>query len=153
MVWSVSQYCPVVDNPMGITFILAKIISRFHNAAVKLGFPQVPDANSPYAPADGVATFDVTVDENGERMSTSRAFLPIEMAHARKGHLAICPDMIVTRIEFSGNKELKRAERVHFQPKNGEHSRRSFSARIRKEAIICSGAFGSPQVLMLRYVM
>ncbi len=60
--------------------------------------------------------------------------------------------MVVTHVEFSGNKDLKRAERVHFQSKNGRESGRAFSARIKREAILCSGAFGSPQVLMLRYV-
>jgi choline dehydrogenase-like flavoprotein len=96
---------------------------------------------------------DMTVDEHGERMATSRAFLPIELAHARKGNLTICPEMIVTRIEFSGNRERKRAERVHFQSTYGHGSGRSFSARIKREAILCSGAFGSPQVLMLRFVL
>lgn len=96
---------------------------------------------------------DVTVDGNGERMSTSRAFLPIEVAHARRAHLTICSDMIVSQIEFSGNKNSKKAERVHFQPRRVELSGRSFSVRIRREAIVCSGALGSPQVLMLRFVI
>jgi choline dehydrogenase-like flavoprotein len=129
-----------------------KVLIRFHDAAVKLGFPLVPDANSPHAPADGIATLDSIVDENGERMSTSRAFLPTELAHARKANLTICPNMIVSRIEFSGNKESKRAERVHFLPNDGGNSGRSYSARIKKEAIVCSGTLGSPQVLMLRFV-
>jgi choline dehydrogenase len=123
---------------------------RFQKAAIKLGFPPVDDANSPDAPCDGVATMDVTVDEHGERLATSRAFLPIELVHARKSRLTICPNMIVTRIEFSGNRELKNAERVHFQSESSQSSGRSFSARIRREAILCAGAFGSPQVLMLR---
>jgi len=96
---------------------------------------------------------DMTLDENRERMATSRAFLPVKLVHAPKGNLTICPEMIITRIEFSGNREIKRAERVHFQSKYGQSSGRSFSARIKKEAILCSGAFGSPQVLMLRFVL
>jgi choline dehydrogenase len=122
----------------------------FQNATLKLGFPLVDDANSPHAPCDGIATMDMTVDEHGERLATSRAFLPVEVAHARKSNLTICPNMVVTHIEFSGNKQSKQAERVHFQSKYGRDSGRNFSARIKREAILCSGAFGSPQVLMLR---
>lgn len=117
---------------------------------VKLGFPTVDDANSPHAPYDGIATMDTTVDEYGERLATSRAFLPIGLALARKGRLDICPNMVVTRLEFSGSRDLKRAERVYFQSKNGQSTGPEFSARIRKEAVLCSGALGSPQVLMLR---
>jgi len=95
---------------------------------------------------------DMAVDEHGERMATSRAFLPSELAHKRKGRLTICPEMLVTRIEFSGNKEMKRAERVHFRSKYNQDSDKAFSARIKKEAVLCSGVFGSPQVLMLRLV-
>jgi choline dehydrogenase-like flavoprotein len=114
---------------MGIKILLT--LTRCQQVAKSVGYPLIPDANAPDAPCDGFVTLDSTVDENMQRMSTFDAFLPRQVALEREKNLTICTGVIASRIEL---------EKV-------------FWAKVKKEAIVCSGAVGSPQVLMLRFVI
>ena len=116
-----------------------------------MGYPLIPDTSDPNAPADGLATFDVTINDKNQRVSTFNAFIPREVALLREKHLSICTRAIVSRIVWSNKPGDLCATSVQFttpDPKSGK----VFSAKVRKEVVICSGSIGTPQVLMLRYV-
>ena len=127
-------------------------LTRCQQVAKSVGFPLIPDANAPDAPCDGFVTLDCTVDENMQRMSTFDAFLPRRVALEREKNLTICTGVIALRIEFSNKEAEPRAEKVLFQYSSG-NLERVFWAKVKREVIVCSGAVGSPQVLMLRFVI
>ena len=83
-------------------------------------------------------------------MSTLEAFLPRATALKREKNLTICTRATVSQIKFSGDEAERRAERVFFQHANSK-SEKIYSAKVKREVIVCSGAIGSPQVLMLRF--
>ena len=123
---------------------------RVSQCSEAMGFKSITDANSPYAFSDGLATLDQSINRNRERSSTFSAFVPKEIALKRQKNLTICTRVAVSRLIFSGGSQ-SRAEGVRFQ--SVTKSDKAFSAKARKEVIICSGALGSPQVLMLRFVL
>lgn len=116
-----------------------------------MGFKHVPDMSSPEAPSDALATLDAIVSQDNKRVSTFDAFLPSQLVSERK-NLSICTGVVVSHIAFSAVQTKRRAEEVHFQLTNDSKTRRKFLVKIKKEVIICSGALGSPQILMLRHV-
>lgn len=114
-----------------------------------MGFPRIPDVNAPNIPADGLATLDSTVDQDNRRVSSFDAFLPRKLARQREKHLTICTKALVSRIVFS-NEEVPQVREVLLKSVDSK-SDKVFTARVKNEVIVCSGAIGSPQVLMLRY--
>lgn len=116
------------------------------------GLPSIEDVNAPDAPIDGFGLFDLTIDSNRKRVSTFEAFLPKKLALERRTNLTICTNAIVSQIQFSGDELEQQAQKVLFQYANRK-STRVFSARVRKEVIVSSGAIGSPHILMLRFVL
>jgi choline dehydrogenase len=130
---------------------------RVSQCSEAMGFKSITDANSPYALSDGLATLDQSINRNRERSSTFSAFVPKEIALKRQKNLTICTRVAVSRLIFSdgllvfSGGSQPRAEGVRFQ--SVTKSDKSFSAKARKEVIVCSGALGSPQVLMLRFVL
>lgn len=131
-------------------FLPSLIISRFTDMAEAMGFVRVPDTNAPDAPADGLVTFDSTVNDHNQRVSTFNAFLPREIALKRTGNLTICPNTLVTRIVFSqeGGKG-HHAEQVLLKSVD-QKAEKVFSVKVKKEVVISSGSIGSPKVLMMR---
>lgn len=77
------------------------------------------------------------------------AYLPRATVLARS-NLKICTGVVVSKIEFSRGKGQSRAEQVKFRYANPK-LRETFSASVKQEVIVSSGAIGSPQVLMLRF--
>ncbi|CAG8976806.1 hypothetical protein HYALB_00012512 [Hymenoscyphus albidus] len=128
---------------------LFRVYRTFTDIAEAMGFLRVPDTNAPDAPSDGVVTFDSTVDEKNQRLSTFDAFLPKELALERKGNLTICPMTLVTKIIFAkeSGKGL-RAEQVFFKSVDQE-AEKVFPVNVKREVVIASGSAGSPQVLMM----
>lgn len=116
-----------------------------------MGFPRISDVNAPDAPTEGLATFDSTVNANHQRVSTFDAFLPRATALKREKNLTICTQALVSRIAFSKGKGKSQAEEVFFKSTDPKQEK-THSVKVKKEVIVCSGAIGSPQVLMLRYV-
>lgn len=120
----------------------------FADAAEVLGFPRISDTNVADAPIDGLAMLYSTISDDGKRNSTFHSFLPKELALERENNLTICTNTTVHRIVFSDENGVPRADKVIFGSSDPKSSR-IFEAKVKKEVIICSGALGSPQVLML----
>ncbi|KAJ8065933.1 hypothetical protein OCU04_005031 [Sclerotinia nivalis] len=120
----------------------------FADAAEIMGFSRISDTNVADAPIDGLAMLYSTISEEGKRNSTFHSFLPREVALERENNLTICTNTTVHRIVFSDDNGVPRADKVIFGSSDPKSSR-TFEARVKKEVIICSGALGSPQVLML----
>ncbi|EPE35189.1 FAD/NAD(P)-binding protein [Glarea lozoyensis ATCC 20868] len=127
---------------------LYNVYQVFADVAVTLGFPLIPDATDPEASPEGLATFDVTMNENSERVSTFDAFIPRSIALARENNLTICTKAIVSKIKWSKEDGELRAKSVVFTTTDRK-SGKVFVAKVKKEVIICAGAIGTPQVLML----
>ena len=122
-------------------------------AAQTLGIQFVPDINSPDIPAAHTAILDVVVDEKAQRNSTYHAFLPPQLTQERKTRLNICTSTTVCRIELSTESDGLRATGVHLETTNPRKADCRYVAKARREVIVCAGAIGSPQVLMLRYIL
>ncbi len=106
----------------------------FFEATTALGYARNPDFNG--AQQEGVGFYHVT-QEAGVRANAARAYLSNAM---QRPNLSIIKDASVQKVLF----ESKRATGVAFTC-DGEQCQ--FSANA--EVILCAGAFGSPQLLML----
>ncbi|KAH9926550.1 alcohol oxidase [Epithele typhae] len=111
-----------------------KIIDYVDRAMHKSGVPRIEDANAPDVPAAHTALLDVIQDSGYRRHSAFLAFLPPK--------LTICPNSVVCR-------DGVRATGVHFETLNSRKADFRYVAKARREVIVCAGAIGSPQVLML----
>ncbi len=125
-----------VDGMVGVKVQqqLSPLNQAFLQAGEQAGYPFTADVNG--CSQEGVCRFDMSV-EKGVRSSSSRSYL-----HSRRsgGHLDIATNTRVNRILTRGD----RATGVHLVSGN---SAREVLAE--NEVIICSGVFGSPQLLML----
>ncbi|KAF7919766.1 hypothetical protein BELL_0101g00120 [Botrytis elliptica] len=106
------------------------------DAAEKMGFSRIPDTNVEDVSVDGLAMIYSTVTEDRKRNSTFHSFPPREIALERENHLTMYDNGI------------PRANKVIFGSTDPT-STKNFEAKVKKEVIVCSGALGSPQVLML----
>jgi choline dehydrogenase len=111
-----------------------RLTRTFLEAAEAAGIPRVPDYNGPEQ--DGASWVQVT-QKDGKRFSTADAYL--KPARKRE-NLQVITNAQVLRVELEGT----RAVGVRFRDKKGEHS-----ARASREVVLSSGAYGSPQLLML----
>jgi len=96
-----------------------------------------------------MAIHDLTLDEKNRRVSTFDAFLPAKIAFERQDSLKICPKAVVDHASMSKQNGKLTCRKVVFKSSE-PRSKQKFSATVRKEVIICSGALSSPQILMLR---
>ena len=106
----------------------------FIKAAVETGIPDNPDFNG--ASQEGAGWFQTTT-RNGRRASTARSYL--RPAKARK-NLHVETSALARRILFEG----RRAVGIEYG-KDGSVR----TARARKEILVSSGAYNSPQLLQL----
>ncbi|KAH9856086.1 alcohol oxidase [Lenzites betulinus] len=118
--------------------------------------PWVADMNDPSTPAAALGAVDVIEDSGFYRMSTNRAFLPGWLALERKVRLKICTNSIVTRVDVGreGDSDVNgggalRARGVYLEATKPRKARFTYYARARREVVLCAGALGSPQILML----
>ncbi|KAJ7033426.1 alcohol oxidase [Mycena alexandri] len=107
-------------------------------------FPDLPYTNSPTVPVDACAILDVAINENLQRVSSYHAFLPAKVAQDRSERLKVCTNAVATRIEFKGDVAVG----VVFEASNKSIAQ-IFRARAAKEVVVCCGALGSPQLLLL----
>ncbi len=112
-------------NPLSLAFV---------EAAVEAGFTRNSDFNA--ASQEGFGTYQVT-QQNGRRHSAADAYLRPAMG---RPNLKVITAGHASGILFEG----KRAVGVSFQ--QGESNRQE---RADREVILCAGAIGSPQLLML----
>jgi choline dehydrogenase-like flavoprotein len=117
-----------VRDPRGLT-------RRFLQAAERSGIPANPDVNSPEQ--DGV-TLSQVFQRNGRRWSAADAYLHPVM---RRLNLVVKTGVHVHGVELEGS----RAVGVRLRDRRG----REALARASGEVILCAGAIGSPQILML----
>ena len=111
------------------------LTARFLAAAEAAGIPRIDDYNGPEQ--DGASPAQVT-QRNGGASRTNDAYL--RPARGRD-NLQVVTGAAVRRVEISGG----RATGVRFR----DRFRRERVARAGQEVILCGGAFGSPQLLML----
>jgi choline dehydrogenase-like flavoprotein len=107
----------------------------FVEAGVQAGLPENPDFNGPSQ--EGVGWYQVT-HRNGERCSTAKAYLAPALG---RPNLAVVTGAHATRLLLDG----RRATGVEYRRADGSTAR----ALARREVLLASGAFGSPQLLML----
>lgn len=131
--------------------VVCSLQSSVHRALKNAGVPLYHDLSSPDVPAAATGYYDVIEDASYHRLSTDRAFLPASIAHARKAHLKICTNTIVTKIHFSTEGHGVRATGVYFEAASTRKAGQRFFASARREITLCAGALGSPHLLMLRY--
>ncbi|MBZ5533931.1 MAG: choline dehydrogenase [Acidobacteriia bacterium] len=115
----------VSPNPLSEAFL---------EAATQCGHQRNPDFNG--ATQEGFGFYQVT-QFHGKRWSAAAAFLHPVMS---RPNLTVRTDVQVFDIIFEG----KRAAAVSFQ-----HGNASQQERATREIILCAGAIGSPQLLML----
>lgn len=106
----------------------------FLRAAQAQGIPRISDCNGPEQ--FGCFHYQVT-QKNGERCSAAKAYLTPNLA---RPNLRIVTHAVSARILLDG----RRARGIsYYQGRELKH------VRARREVILSSGAFGSPQLLML----
>ncbi|KAL8929677.1 MAG: hypothetical protein Q9172_000356 [Xanthocarpia lactea] len=127
---------------------LFEVYHVFQRAAEAMGFGVIEDTSSPDALCDGLSSLDSTVDKNRQRVSTMEAYLPLQTALGRQANLTLCTGATVCRIDGSQHGTGYRADRVTFQRANLGNDK-VFSVKVKKEVVVCSGALGSPHILML----
>ena len=108
--------------------------AAFVEAAAEMGLPKNPDFNG--ATQEGAGFFQTTT-RYGRRASTAVAYL--RPARRRK-NLHVETSALAQRIVFDG----RRAVAVEYRKEGGPRT-----ARARKEILVCSGAYNSPQLLQL----
>jgi len=107
----------------------------FVTAAGETGIPRNDDFNG--ASQEGAGFFQTTT-RRGRRASTAVAYL---RPAARQGNLSVETSALAQRILFDG----RRAEAVEYRSAGGVVR----TARARKEILVSSGAYNSPQLLQL----
>jgi choline dehydrogenase len=106
----------------------------FLAAAAASGLPNIVDCNA--GEQFGSLMYQVT-QANGERCSAAQAYL---VPNRSRPNLKIITDAHCARIAFEG----RRAVGVSYYFEDRPHQ-----LRARGEVVLCAGAFGSPQLLML----
>jgi choline dehydrogenase len=108
---------------------------RFLEATQATGIPANPDINSPEQ--DGVSITQVT-QRNGRRWSSADAYLRPAM---KRPNVTVKTGAQVLGIAFDGD----RAAGIRWRDSKG----RDAIARAGREVVLCAGAIGSPQILMV----
>jgi len=123
---------PVQVRPIDTTELLAEPLRA---AALAAGHAANPDYDG--AEADGFARGDVAIDARGRRSSSARAYLhPV----LQRPNLQLLTQALSRRVLV----ENGRAVGVAFS-RGGVVQQ----VRARREVLLCGGAYGSPQLLML----
>jgi choline dehydrogenase-like flavoprotein len=123
-------------SPLNVTYPrhASPLNQMFIEAAAMRGVPLNPDYNG--ARQEGVFMYQVT-QRNGERCSAAKAFLTPNLG---RSNLSVFTRAVSSRLLLDG----RRATGVEFM--QGDQARR---VNARREVIVSSGAFGSPQLLLL----
>ena len=125
------------SGPLGVSDNRAdfEICDRFVDAAVASGVPKIDDCND--GNPDGVGYYQTTT-WNGFRSSTATGYLK---PAKKRSNLKIVTGALCERILI----EQGRARGIAFRSKDGA----AMEVYCRREVLLCAGAIGSPQLLML----
>lgn len=125
-----------VGGPLNVADLRSPspVSAAFIEAAQQAGIPYNPDFNG--AVQEGAGFYQVT-QKNGERCSAARAFLAPVMG---RPNLQVLTSAHTIRVVI----ENKRAVGVDYL-QAGQRK----TVRASREVLLCAGAFGSPQILML----
>ncbi|KAJ5185410.1 Glucose-methanol-choline oxidoreductase [Penicillium cf. griseofulvum] len=85
---------------------------------------------------------EVSVDADGNRVSALTAWLNASVVNERKGRLTVCTGVTAAKLEFSD--DGRRVTGVWINPGMGA----DVLVNAQQEVILCSGVFGTPQLLM-----
>jgi choline dehydrogenase-like flavoprotein len=118
-----------------------------------MGVPFIKDINTSPLPLPSITKLRTTVTKEGHRSSAAEAFLPASFVQHHR-NLTICFGAVVQKIQISLLAGRKVVEGIFVENENdggapGIQGERWF---IRgKEVVLCAGAVGSAQLLILRY--
>jgi choline dehydrogenase len=129
----------------GKTAVTAPLNQALVAAGVEAGYPETKDPNGYMQ--EGLGPMHMTVDSNGMRSSTSNAYVrPV----IDRPNLTIHTDTHVSRILFdqNGGKDQPSPNAIGVQCTNGKTIHTSHD-NPNSEVLLCLGAIGSPQLLML----
>ena len=123
-------------GPLNVTYPrhASPVNQMFLDAAAQNGIALNPDYNG--AEQAGAFMYQVT-QKDGERCSAAKAYLT---PHLGRRNLSIVTHAVSSRVLLEG----RRAIGVEYLQGGA-----TLRVRARREVIVCSGAFGSPQVLLL----
>ena len=124
-----------IGGPLAVSDVERHPIAEaFIAAAIDLGLPRNDDFNG--ASQDGVG-YHQTTTRNGRRCSAAVGYLRPAM---RRPNLQVVTEALSERLLFEGSRAVGVLCRL---------GGATFTARARREIILCGGAINSPQLLML----
>jgi choline dehydrogenase-like flavoprotein len=118
---------------------------RIVDACKTLGLPYSDDLNAPKNPVSCIGRGHFTRDEKQYRNSTGRAFLPADLVRERE-NLHIVTNAIGGKLVIGQREAATFVEGVEVVDR---FSKKKKVVKCGHEVIVCAGALGSPQVLML----
>jgi choline dehydrogenase-like flavoprotein len=133
------------EGPLGVAVRKPALAGAraFVDALKSLGVPEGDYNGRDRQSAAGVVSLFQTTTRDGKRSSTYHAFL--EGATEARANLTIFTGVQVTRVLLENSPQGPTATGVEYRDEKGQASA-AFAAR---EVIVCAGAVGSPQLLLL----
>ncbi|KAF9208453.1 hypothetical protein BGZ49_008741 [Haplosporangium sp. Z 27] len=133
------------DGPWQVSFHhLHSISKNFIKANLAEGIPRLPDASA--SPMLGIARLYYSLQVDGVRSSTSRAFLGPKNVPGggNRGRIRIALKSKVERIIIEEKNGVKKAVGVEFRDSRDVLQR----VHANREVLVCSGVFHSPTLLL-----
>jgi choline dehydrogenase-like flavoprotein len=129
-----------VGGPLNVSYLRSPspINQAFLDACESQGLPRTPDYNG--AQQWGCAPAQVT-QKDGERWSAAKAYIT---PHRNRPNLTVITHAHTCKVLMESNGDQQRAVGVQYL-----HHDATLEVRARQEVVLSSGAFGSPQILML----
>jgi choline dehydrogenase-like flavoprotein len=115
----------------------------FVEAGLQAGYPYNADFNG--LQQEGVGTYQVT-QKDGERFSAAKAYLT---PHLGRSNLQVFTNASATRVLTESRDGQAYAVGVEYRPGAGRGAAQALRLNPGGEVLLCAGAFGSPQLLML----
>lgn len=119
------------------------VLPDFVEAGRQAGHPVNTDFNG--AEQEGVGVYQVT-HRNGERFSAAKAYLT---PHLGRPNLRVITNALTTRVLTERREGRPVAVGVEYRPDGGRGAPQTLTLNPGGEVLLCAGAFGSPQLLML----
>lgn len=132
------------NGPVGVSVRqpILPASTQFVEAAGAAGMKQGDYNGRARLDPQGVASLFQTTTKDGRRSSTFHAYL--EPAMDRQ-NLTVVTGALVERILLEGDGEMARATGVAYRTEDGTHE----EVAAGTEVVLCAGAIGSPQILLL----